>query len=152
MIFRYSVLLWLAGLLAGTTTYGQELDKFRLNSGGDPLEARLVAWDFQTGTLTLEQADGSSMKIPATDLHASDMRLVERILKKQFLVAKKGESISSGSKPAKTEMSGKVDRIHGVKWFDNESDARLVARGGDGNQDDRPMIWFRVLGAMTGFM
>ncbi len=150
------VCLSLTGVLLAAVAAGQELEKFRLKSGGDPVEARPVSWDFQNGQLTLMKADGTVMEVAAADLHASDMRLVERILKKQFLAGRKGQSITPDADPAGNSVDnrsgGDVGRLHGVRWFDNESDAQKVASGSDGSQDERPLVWFRVLGDMTGFM
>jgi|GEM_PF-4664434 len=140
-------------LISGGVAGAQELEQFRLKSGEDPIQAKPLSWDFQTGSLMLELADGTSREVPASELHSADMRLVEKIMTKQMLAGRRGEPVSGvTSKTLGSDRSASVDRIHGVRWLADENVARKIASGGEGPNDDRPLVWFRVLGDMTGFM
>ena len=43
-------------------------------------------------------------------------------------------------------------RIAGLDWYEDLKDAQLIADGRNGPADDKPIMCFRVLGDMEGFM
>ncbi len=155
-----SLLLCVSMVVPGAVACGQELEQFRLKTGEEPIQAKPLSWDFQAGVLKVELANGTTRDVATNELHPADIRLVERLLSKQLLAGRKGESITGSDfrKPGSvanigtSAANGQADRVHGVRWFDNESQARKIATGKDGSQDDKPLVWFRVLGDMTGFM
>lgn len=145
--------LALLALLPREAACCQELEQFRLRNEPLPLSARVLSWDFQRSTLTLELADGSTRVVPAADLHLSDRRIVERTLKRQLLDGRNAgdaRAVPAASDPGR--LPPDTTRIGGVPWIAGPGEALKTAAGRDGIEDDKPLVWFRVLGDLNGFL
>lgn len=158
---RLSLLtMMLVGFALPLGSAAQLTGEFRLTGDGKPIEAELVGWDFATGMLTLQLSDGATRRIPASDLHAADTRLLERLFRKQMVTIRKGEfspgtgGVIENGAPLSTAplTSDATRRVAGVQWKTDATDAFAQAQGRDGVADDKPVVWFRVLGDLTGFM
>lgn len=156
LISMLTATLW---FMTAADLSAQEMEIFRLKNGGEAIEARPINWDFERGTLTLEKADGTTLDVAANELHSADGRLVERILHKQILAGQKSpptgnanDRTSSSRRSSGNNRNNGVDVLHGVKWYSDGTLARQAAYGRQGIDDDKPVVWFRVLGDLTGLM
>jgi len=102
------------------------------NTGNFSARASLVDFDPSEDVVTLRLADGRSVTLPLRRLSATD---------REFLV-----------QAAEHQPGGRPIRIAGLDWYEDLKDARLLARGRPDPADDKPILCFRVLGDLEGFM
>jgi hypothetical protein len=118
------------------------------------LDARLIAYDSDTKTVTLEDPNGDAISVPINRLSRRDQRIVKTAGRNQpkaagdkphTLVEKRG-SVTIRD-PDRTSKISKT--LFGIQWTDSK---KLL--GGDPKLDatDRPIMWLRVLGDLDGFM
>jgi hypothetical protein len=139
-------------------TGADEPIRLRLRDGTGPVEVQFVAWDFQTQRLMVQLADGSRRELAPTDLQDSDRRAVTKLLQRQIAgrdqpADSQPEATSSGSLTPFTGPGTTRDlNLHGTHWLADRDAALQLARGDESPADDRPVLWFRVLGNLSGFM
>lgn len=102
------------------------------NTGTFSAKATLVSVDQPRQRVTLRLADGRDVTVPLRRLSDQDQAFVSR----------------NGADHSVREPL----RIAGLDWYEDLNDARSLARGGIGSTDDKPILCFRVLGDMEGFM
>lgn len=106
------------------------------NTGTFRITARLVTADPATQSVQLQLESGEVVNVPLRRLSAAD-----RTYLNSRLISKK-----SSASPER------VVSIRGINWFRDLSDASRAAAGGETPDDDRPIMCFRVLGDLSGFM
>ena len=129
--------------------------RWRDKSGHHEVLAKLVS--YHDRKVTLLRHDGQSIDVPLDQLSAPDIAYVSR----QRRVARaqqhrpESKSVSSGetkrglASPSTSHRKirgAASERLFGVDWFN--SDAALAAA----QQEQKPILWFRVLGDLSGFM
>ncbi len=102
------------------------------NTGRFSATAVLVSVDPIGRQITLQLSDGRSVTLPLRRLSEADRAFV---------------SHGAADDPVDEPL-----RIAGLDWYDDPDDARKLARGGAGPADDKPILCFRVLGDLEGFM
>lgn len=155
---RWSFLLSVAVLALGLTPFASadELLRLRLRDGSGPVEVRLIAWDFRNQRLTVELADGSRRELGPADLHDSDRRAVDKLLNRQLSGRDPGNPPAPPNAADPAYLTGSDTtrdvELHGVHWLADRDEALRLALGKEAADDDRPVLWFRVLGNLSGFM
>lgn len=132
---------------------------------------RGILFSCENGIVTLKKADGKFVEIDRKQLSASDQRYVanhlrraraaerDAILKaKQGSTAAKKSNVDSGAATdahRDTEKRTEVikglpqpKKMFGVNWYKTAQEASQVANA----NDDKPIVWFRVLGDLAGHM
>ena len=133
----------IAILFSSTLNAGERTsDKTRRwndNTGTFNVRAVLVNVDDQAVALRLP--DGDTITVPVRRLSIGDQQYVN-----SWSDRAKPESVTPESvKPESVKLAG-------VNWFADLDDAKQAARGSQGTSDDKPIMCFRVLGELGGFM
>lgn len=106
------------------------------NTGTHRIKARLMNADSAAKSVQLKLDSGQTVDLPIRRLSAADRRYVNSLV----------ASSTKNSGPAN------VANIAGINWIENLNDARRIAAAGRSPKDDKPVMCFRALGDLTGFM
>lgn len=101
------------------------------NTGTFSTRARLLAVDQIGRAVTLLLVDGDQVVVPFRRLSGDDLAWLKQ----------HGHT----AQPTAAEISG-------IRWFADLRDARAVAAGEKKLADDKPIMCFRALGDLSGFM
>ncbi len=119
-------------LIAATTAVAGEepsVRKWTDNTGQFSVSANLLSVNPETGLVKLQLEDGDILRCPLRRLSAADKDVAANWL-----------STSSGTS------------VQGIKWFEGLAQAKRTAAGEPTSRDDKPIMCFRVLGDLEGFM
>ncbi|MGI9515885.1 MAG: hypothetical protein ACR2NP_02465 [Pirellulaceae bacterium] len=123
---------------------------------GQSLDAELVSFDQESGEVTLRGEDGELIEMQATDLHISDRRYLDRQMARQNRRQRQRASSDPIDRALAGNAGSRTDRsalhLYGIDWHRNPASAARAASGKETVSDDKPVIWFRVLGDLSGFM
>lgn len=115
-------------------------------SGKYKVDARFLA--FENGDVRLVKSDGTILLVPLDRLSSSDRNYVRASLRMRH--AKRRKKALAEPNP-RTNRTGKAaspaETLYGINWHSPDG-VHKVARG----KPAKPVIWFRVLGALDGFM
>lgn len=140
--------------------------------GENGFTARLVSYNRKSGEVVLQRADESTLEAPLMDFSISDRRYLTRQTNKAKRAAKRVElanreakkkltsekgstellSLNTGASSTVRELTDDVRRLYDIDWYQVPENATYAARGAAGFQDDKPIMWFRVLGDLAGYM
>jgi hypothetical protein len=131
---------------------------WRSSTGRYAVAARLL--DCREGKVQLRKADGKHIWVSMADLSDADQRYVRS--QRQLLSQRPPNPFAVGTaapEPPVADSAPKGIRrqdqsaerpraevMYGVQWYDMEDASQLASA------DDKPMMWFRVLGDLDGFM
>ncbi|MEZ6096211.1 MAG: hypothetical protein R3C03_18630 [Pirellulaceae bacterium] len=129
---------------------------------GSTVNATFVSYDKQTDTLILKnESDGSEVSLGLRDLESKDRGFARKLAN----AVRRGElTVGDGNMDSSVQTanekvtntvpaSGKTQSLYGINWQPNMEVAQAVASGkSDSPSDDHPIMWFRVLGELDGFM
>ena len=128
-------------------------------SGQNATSARLVSLDEETRTVVLKYDDDTTLEVSLTDLSIADRKYITRQTSRARRLAKRKAHESSGRTARNMARPGKASRrddgtrrAYNIDWHVKPQTASLAAAGEEDAGDDKPIIWFRVLGALDGFM
>jgi hypothetical protein len=126
-------------------------------SGTYELTATLQLYRDRTATLKTE--DGKTLEIAIDKLSKSDRIYLARqlqIARKKDTVEQKPQPVQiAAEQPAQRVKEKQVvpelanvraEQLYGVDWYPNDSAKQLAAA------EEKPILWFRVLGDLSGFM
>lgn len=99
------------------------------NTGDFTVSGELTSSDRDSITLLL--SDGDRVRVPLRRLSSADRAWLRL------------EGYSH--QPSSTEISG-------IEWFADLKDAQAIAAGSNRTADDKPIMCFRALGDLSGFM
>jgi len=138
--------------------------------GQHKIRAKLLDFDTDSDSVRLETSEGRTITVDSSKLSLTDREYLERLANHRdesnpFLV----EATTSGGASAADGNGGEadVDDIDnkelkniarrqepkfGIRWSGQLDDALRIAQGKPQSNDDRPVMWFRVLGDLDGFM
>ncbi len=150
-----------AGLGAGEKEVAQRRHRTWTDSTGTyQVQASYV--DFEDGRVLLEKPDGTEITVPFARLSSSDQNHVRHELRRSALAQRRQASTAARSadvvdvdKPVGEKGGAEPDRplpaepeiLYGIHWHGSPADALAV-----GAEQDKPVMWFRVLGDLKGFM
>ena len=132
-------------------------------TGDFHVEAKLV--EYANQKLTLEKKDRSLIQIRVDQLSAPDKQYLGRQLQLARIYSRKKEvnpQVETGdSKPiaAKevsttaskhTKLNRESEKMYGIDWYPRTAGIQLAKSLG--REDAKPILWFRVLGELDGFM
>jgi len=122
------------------------------SSGQNGVAAKLVSFDKTTRQVVLQCDDATTIEVPVTDLSISDRRYISRQTSKFERESKHaGHKNRTATGRSEAQAEG-VQRLYGIDWHQQLESARRVAVGNEGVADNKPIIWFRVLGDLSGYM
>ena len=123
-------------LVSRTVTFADDAQSVREwldNTGTYSVEARLLPNQSDGQQVTLQLSDGKTVSLPLRRLSRKDREFIASVVKYEE------------DKPA-TKL------VNGIEWLSDLNVARKVAAGGPSADDDRPILCFRTLGELSGFM
>lgn len=125
------------------------------------LTARLLSRYTKANKVLLECTDGTTVEVLLSDLPISDRKYIARQTSKVKRAAHRlqrqrqqndedlwvdaSQNIPPSAKP--NENLGNAQRVSVLDWLSTPQKARAVAKA-----EDLPIIWFRVLGDIDGYM
>lgn len=128
-------LMCIAIVLAGTATgamAGEGKVRFWTdNTGNFAVKAQLAQVDQLAGIIWLKTNEGERVRVPLKRLSAADNQWLKN-------------NNHLGDAGLKT--------IAGIDWFSDLNHAQKEAAGSDKSTDDKPIMCFRALGELSGFM
>lgn len=135
--------LVLSGAISGLTlfsafaekTTGSDLREWKTENGKYSVEASLISFNTITKRVTLQKEDSETVEVPLSKLSAADQSFVKENAPHSGVAA----------------QSGKPVQLHGITWQPEIEDALKVASG-KGSGQNRPVMWFRVLGKLDDGM
>lgn len=106
------------------------------NTGTFRVTAKLVDFDPDTRTVRLKDGNGKTVDLPMRRLSTADQNYVN----------------SQAALSADANKLPRVQNIAGIKWIQSREDASRAALGRASVNDDKPIMCFRALGDLNGFM
>ena len=125
---------------------------------GQQIQATFSAYDPAKKRVSLVLMDDTSMEVDLGQLSPADKRYVLRVARKNHTREKASPRTSEEPATNRTarERKSKPGRIsyqrYGIDWTQDIRQALRSAAGVEGERDDRPVMWMRVLGDLNGFM
>lgn len=118
------------------------------DSGTFQVRATLVEISESGDTVKLRLEGGKFATVPLERLSESDRRYVETRSKQNPTSDRKPASADPAANSNKVSQT----RLFGIDWHASVEQARESARGTASPRDDKPVMCFRVLGELEGFM
>lgn len=133
-------------------------------SGRHSLEAELVG--YENSIVELKKEDGTTISIPLKELSNSDKWYVRKEIKSRRSPAtgtvqpvKKREAPEKTEPTPRTRLTQKelkdlgrqikTKRLFGLEWHENPESFAAASKL---SRSEKPVMWFRVLGDLEGFM
>ena len=150
---------WAAAQLSSTEVNAAEVNAGQFKSsrvrewtdksGAHSLEAVLVG--YQDGTVRLRKQDGSQISVGLDQLSTADQGFVRRERRRSMASRHRQRSVArpvANPSPVANPNRAASRRMVGIDWCDSSEAAISVAQA----TNDKPVMWFRVLGDLDGFM
>ena len=106
------------------------------NTGTFKVSAAFVEFDSDAKTVRLKLDSGKTVDLPIRRLSPADRNYVN----------------AKATPPAGASKRLASKTIAGVDWIQTREDASRAAFGGESVKDDKPIMCFRALGDLSGFM
>ena len=153
-------------LLLGTTVSSQENRTWTSRNGKHTTVATLTDYDTQSKTVILLNQDGATIHVPLKKLSRSDQRFVKRAQSPKSVPNQSGKNDTAvdadekktsrkrftRKRTANRSKSYDTELGYGIQWTPGMENALASAAGSVSSDDDRPVMWFRVLGDLKGYM
>ncbi len=129
-------------------------------------EAVFVGYDYDSQLVQLRAGDDQLIEISVKRLAPKDRRYLLKVLREinpqplppRRTAKRKTSKLQSGGSADVVDHGtspGRAARgkmLYGIRWQASVDQALLAGRGSETSDDDRPVMWFRVLGDLEGFM
>ncbi len=106
------------------------------NTGTFRVNAKLVDFDPDAGSVRLKLGTGKTVDLPMRRLSAADQNYVK----------------SRAPLSADANRIPRVQNVSGIDWIQTREGASRAALGRESVNDDKPIMCFRALGDLNGFM
>ncbi len=119
------------------------------------IEARFQSYDPKSRKLTLQLSNGDAITVDLMQLSPGDRRHVVKLNRDQVESPRNVENEDAKSSPehsAKPDPSITEHQAFGIHWTPGLEAALQKATGNESSRDERPVMWLRVLGDLSGFM
>jgi hypothetical protein len=129
--------------------------------GREKIRAVLIDYQPRERLATLRLTNGKTIDLSTRKLSAKDRHHL-----RSFLTNKNDEAANltptattaseaikkSESRSQRSPRAGRMQKLYGIDWVTDIPAALAQAEGSESANDDRPVMWFRVLGDLSGFM
>jgi hypothetical protein len=125
---------------------------------GQQVQATFSAYEPGQKLVSLILSDGSILNVRLSQFSHADRRHVLQVARKNQAGSDVASAIPDRNDPPQSASGRRSDsrrksrQRFGINWTPGLENALAVAEGGDGDRDDRPVMWMRVLGDLEGFM
>ena len=126
---------------------------WRDRTGEYEVQATLVHVDTDRGVVSLRKTDGEEVSVPLDRLSWDDRSYVTDYLRSRAETGRDNTASAGQSfnDPPRSDLFNVVS-LYGVQWHRTPQSAESAANGQSGKGDDKPIMWFRVLGDLAGYM
>lgn len=100
--------------------------------------------DYKDDTVSLRRADGTQVEVAFDRLSASDQKRVQYEARRKAAAQPRTPKVAA----AANVTASPERRLYGISWQASPERACEVAA----TAGDKPVVWFRVLGDLTGYM
>jgi hypothetical protein len=157
--------------MSAATVVADDHDSLRSwhSRDGNAVEASLEGFHSDQHVATLKQSDGSVIEVPFKSLSREDQRYIKTWLRQQRntdsqaktdpgqddrnpVESQSKSQVRNSSRSKSNRGSEKTMMLYGINWHESGAPALAKARGVASTSDDMPIMWFRVLGDLEGFM
>ena len=159
--FRISLVMLILNGLSFEGFTQDQVRQWSSREGNETVEASFQSYDPKTRQVSLQLPAGDLLVVHLKQLSRPDQRYVTKVAKKGL------HDLSSDSNDAAEVSKAKV-RVNrqkngrktsadtrtafGIDWTPDIQTALKRAAGRETPEDDRPVMWLRVLGDLGGFM
>ena len=159
--FRFTLVLLIFNALSFDGFAQDQVRQWSSRESKETVEASFQSYDPETRQVSLQLPAGDVLVVQLRQLSRADQRYVTKVAKKKLheLESTSDETaVDSEPKPrAKAQRnirktSANTRTAFGIVWTPDISSALKSAAGGETTDDDRPVMWLRVLGDLNGFM
>jgi hypothetical protein len=144
----------------------QESERVWTSSNGrKSVTGSLLDFEARKRTATLRLNNGETLVISAKNLSRKDQHYLRDFLKKRCenstpadlkqderVAAKELKRGIGPHQPTSEGSKARESNMYGIRWVTDIPAALRLAQGNESPTDDRPVMWFRVLGDLSGFM
>ena len=123
------------------------------------VNAKFDRYEPDSGDVTIVDRDGEAITVQLDELSVGDQKLVVRLHKKMESQKKSSDNPfkrnqgNSKKKPQEDRKRVRTVARWGIEWTPQLKNAQVAALGRSrSSDDDRPIMWFRVLGDLGGYM
>lgn len=133
---KWSLWIVMLALPVPQASAGGPVDPFASRTWSDnthsySVQASLFKVDHNTGFVQLDLGSGERIDVALRRLSRQDVEFINSLPH-----AQPGETVN----------------VAGLEWYEELGDAQVIARRRPGPDDDKPILCFRVLGEIEGFM
>ncbi|MHC4876981.1 MAG: SHD1 domain-containing protein [Planctomycetota bacterium] len=126
----------------------ERVRKWTDDTGTFQVKATLAEISESGDSVKLRLEDGKYATVPLERLSDSDRRYVASRSRRKLATGRDPDSAKSAASSKKQPET----RLFGIDWHTSVEQARDSARGTASPRDDKPVMCFRVLGELDGFM
>ena len=133
--------------LAALTHYSsadEPLRKWKDKSGEHQVEARLVSISSDGKTVSIELSDQESVDVPIERLSSDDRQYLQRYKRQQ-------SKRMTSTRRRQDLQPRRTVKLYGIDWHQSLESGRAAAQSSRAGRD-KPIMCFRVLGDLAGFM
>lgn len=129
------------GMVLGLSLLGAQAEEaavreWKSENGKFSVMATFESFEAVGGKVVLKRSDATLVRVPLSRLSESDRAYVREM----------------SARLRSSESAGESVRLHGINWQPKAEEALTLAAGRPGPLDDRPVMWFRVLGQLDDGM
>lgn len=164
-MIRSTTLLFLLAIIPGTWSIGppafsqdKVLRQWWSHDGNESIQASLESFDKKTRLVSLMNRQGEIIEVKISLLSRADRRFVARSRKTEPSVFKVSDDVEATNAKLESQReagkrkpkeSASVENRYGIDWTVGVDEALASAAS---NEQRRPVMLFRVLGDLDGFM
>lgn len=131
-----ALILNLIGTVSAGDTVKAAPREWSDNTGTFQINAKLVDFDPDSRIVRLKLNTGKTVSLPMRRLSDADQKYLK----------------SQATHSAKAKKLPRVKKIAGIDWIQTREDASRAALGRSSADDDKPIMCFRALGDLNGYM
>ncbi len=120
--------------------------------------------DYDRGRVQLRKEDGSELSVALESLSSADRDLIRQIQRQKYLDHRRQRRLDANGSADDSQSTSRTEtppprnadlghdnsceQLYGINWHDSREGAVAAAQ----QAGDKPIMWFRVLGDLKGFM
>ena len=148
--------LILASLVTFQAQAQSEMRSWVSRDKSETVEASFQSYDPKSKQVSIQLLDGEVLEVNLRQLSRADQRYVTNVARNQPL--QRVETLDEKPRREKKTRRNKpgssagTKKAFGIHWTPGIQAALENASGSESSEDDRPVMWMRVLGDLDGFM
>ncbi len=149
--------LILAALVSTESIAQEQMRQWTSRDKSETVDATFQSYDPKTKLVVLQLQNGETLQLSLKQLSRGDQRYVTKVKRdrpEKFtpVEEERAEPTAKKRNRSNRSKSSKVVKAFGINWTPGMEAALKNATGKESPEDDRPVMWLRVLGDLNGFM